>query len=90
MLQGRSDITYLWDIRVHPDYQGKGIGSALFGEVKAFSRARKCTSIKIETQNTNVIANKFYQAQGCILGGINRFVYPSDPEEVQLLWWYLL
>ncbi len=90
MLQGRSDITCLWDIRVHPDAQRKGIGKALFEQVKAFSHARNCVAIKIETQNTNVRANAFYRAQGCVLGGLNRFAYPDDLNEVQLLWWYIL
>ena len=30
MLEGRDDIAVLWDIRVQPEWRGKGIGSGLF------------------------------------------------------------
>jgi hypothetical protein len=41
----------------------------------------------IETQNTNVPACHFYTARGCELGAINRFAYPTLPNEIQLLWY---
>ena len=35
----------------------------------------------------NVAACRFYASLGCELGAINRFAYPSLPDEVQLLWY---
>ena len=87
MLGGRGDVAVLWDIRVAPDVRGTGIGSALFRMAGDWARARGCRWLKIETQNVNAAACRFYQKMGCTLGAIDRFAYPGLPGEVQLLWW---
>ncbi len=86
MLEGRRDHAVLWDIRVAPEARSQGVGSALFRAVEAWAVARSCRQLKIETQNINVPACRFYARQGCVLGAINRFAYPELPGEVQLLW----
>ena len=89
MLAGRDDIAVLWDIRVHPDHRRSGIGTALFAEVVKWSRQKSCKYLKIETQNINVPACRFYAKQGCRLGEINRFAYiePRVAHEVMLVWY---
>jgi ribosomal protein S18 acetylase RimI-like enzyme len=87
MLEGRDDLAVLWDIRVSPEMRGRGVGSALFEEAVKWSRARQCKLLKIETQNINVPACKFYLKMGCELGAINRYAYPDFPDEIQLLWY---
>jgi GNAT superfamily N-acetyltransferase len=87
MLGGRDDVAVLWDIRVAPDVRGAGIGPALFRAAGDWARARGCRWLKIETQNVNAAACRFYQKMGCTLGAIDRFAYPGVPGEVQLLWW---
>lgn len=87
MLEGRSDLAVLWDIRVSPRARGRGVGSALFRAVEAWAAARGGRQLKIETQNINVAACRFYARQGCVLGAINRFAYRELPNEVQLLWY---
>ena len=49
--------------------------------------ARRCRWLKIETQNVNAAACRFYRKMGCTLGAIDRFAYPDAPGEVRLLWW---
>jgi GNAT superfamily N-acetyltransferase len=90
MLGGRDDVAVLWDIRVSPRERGGGIGSALFWAAGDWARARGCRWLKIETQNVNVPACRFYQKMGCTLGAIDRFAYPDQPAEVRLLWWKAL
>jgi GNAT superfamily N-acetyltransferase len=90
MLGGRDDIAVLWDIRVLPRERVRGIGSALFLAAEDWAGARGCRWLKIETQNVNVPACRFYQKMGCTLGAIDRFAYPGLPAEVQLLWWKAL
>ena len=90
MLEGRRDLAVLWDIRVAPESRGRGVGSALFRAVEAWAAARGCRQLKIETQNINVPACRFYARQGCELGVINRFAYRELPDEVQLLWYKTL
>lgn len=87
MLEGRKDLAVLWDIRVDADWRGQGVGAALFREAERWARARGCEWLKIETQNVNVPACKFYVKQGCGLGAIHRFAYPDLPDEIQLLWY---
>ena len=90
MLEGRRDLAVLWDLRVAPDTRGQGVGSALFRAAEAWARARGCTQLKIETQNINVPACRFYAARGCMLGAANRSAYPGLPDEIQLLWYKTL
>jgi GNAT superfamily N-acetyltransferase len=87
MLERRADLAAIWDIRVAPDLRGRGLGSRLFGAAEAWARTQGCTQLKVETQNVNVPACRFYARRGCTLGGIHRFAYPLLPQEVQLLWY---
>jgi GNAT superfamily N-acetyltransferase len=90
LLAGRTDVAMLWDIRVAPAQRGTGVGSALFRAAEGWAGARGCGWLKIETQNVNAAACRFYRKLGCTLGGIDRFAYPGLPHEVQLLWWKAL
>jgi ribosomal protein S18 acetylase RimI-like enzyme len=88
MLSNRKDITVLWDIRVDPEYKSMGIGSKLFSYVIKWSKERNCKQIKIETQNNNIPACKFYAKQGAILAEINEYAYfGEDLDEVMLIWY---
>ena len=64
MLEGRRDLSVLWDIRVAPNARGKGIGSALFEKVEGWARAHSCRQLKVETQNINVPACGFLRDTG--------------------------
>jgi ribosomal protein S18 acetylase RimI-like enzyme len=85
-LRRRTDFAALWDLRIAPEYRGRGIGKQLFERGAAWARAKGCTSMKIETQDINVRACRFYRARGCRLGSIDRYAYQDFPDEVQLIW----
>lgn len=85
-LEGRDDITVLWDLRVHPDFRRQGIGKKLLASACEWAKKRNCTELKIETQSINVPACKFYQKQGCRLDSINRNAYKNFPNEIELMW----
>ena len=87
LLEGRGDLACLWDLRVAPDYRGKGVGKMLFEESIEWARRRNCGLFKVETQNTNVPACRFYERQKCELGAMNRFAYPESMNETQLVWY---
>jgi GNAT superfamily N-acetyltransferase len=89
MLDGRRDLSVLWDLRVRPDYRGVGI--ALFRHAAGWSREHGCLQMKVETQDTNLPACHFYQRMGCELGDIRRFGYAAVPEmkHETMLCWYL-
>ncbi len=86
ILEGRSDLSALWDIRVSPNFQRRGIGSQLFDHAITLSKNRNCKTMNIETQNNNISACHFYAKKGCHLKSINRFHYPYFPDETQLIW----
>ncbi len=87
MLEERRDLAVLWDLRVAPDARGRGAGAALVRAAEAWAAARGARRMKIETQNINVAACRFYAAQGYVVGAIHRFAYPDFPEEAQILWY---
>lgn len=86
ILGGRTDLAALWDIRVSPDARGQGVGSALFQAAEVWARTRGCRQLKVETQNINVPACRFYARQGCALCEVDREAYPDLSGEIQLIW----
>jgi GNAT superfamily N-acetyltransferase len=60
----RSDLAVLWDIRVQPERRGRGVGKALFYASVDWACRRGCRQLKVETQNVNVAACRFYASQG--------------------------
>ena len=86
MLEGRSDLALLWDIRVAPAARRRGVGSALFDAAVTWASSRGCLQLKVETQNINVAACRFYAQRGCVVRAVHRAAYPELPGEVQLLW----
>jgi len=87
MLDGRNDLAMLWDIRVAPEMRNHGVGSALLAVVEEWIVERGAKSLKVETQNINVPACRFYECRGFVLRAANEDAYPDFPEEIQLLWY---
>jgi len=90
MLEDRHDLAVLWDIRVCTDVRGRGIGTVLLRHSADWARQQGCAQLKIETQNVNVPACRFYASQGCQLGAIHRYGYAACPavaKEAMLLWY---
>jgi ribosomal protein S18 acetylase RimI-like enzyme len=87
----RQDLAVLWDIRVHPEYRGQGIGSQLFRYAVEWARGKGYGQLGMETDSSNVAACRFYAGQGCKLGAIHRFGYIGVPEVAHnaMLLWYL-
>jgi GNAT superfamily N-acetyltransferase len=90
MLEGRNDLAVLWDIRVAPPLRVQGVGRALFQAAEAWAHAHGCRELKVETQNVNVAACRFYAAMGCELRAVREHAYPSCPGEAQFLWYKAL
>ena len=87
MLEKRNDLAVLWDIRVSDKYKHQGIGQRLFDMAKEYAQKNGFRQLKVECQNTNPVAVKFYHKQGMVLHSINEYAYPDCPDEVQLLWY---
>jgi len=89
MLSGRDDLAVLWDIRVDDAYKHKGVGQALFDMAVNWSREQGLVQMKIECQNNNIPAIRFYHKQGAVLSAIDEYAYYNEPvyrHETQLIW----
>ena len=86
LLQDRPDCALLWDLRVAPDVRGQGIGSALLRAAEQKARQHGAGALRVETQQVNVPACRFYQRHGFRLERATRGVYADFPNEIQLLW----
>lgn len=54
----------LHDVAVHPDFRGRGIGSALFMEAEAVARKRGCCKLTLEVLEGNEGAKRLYHRLG--------------------------
>jgi len=83
---GQSDDALLWDLRVAPDMRHRGIGTALLRAAEQAAGRQGARMLRVETQQFNVAACRFYQRNGFTLEQVRRDAYPEHPDEVQLLW----
>jgi GNAT superfamily N-acetyltransferase len=81
-----ADAAILWDIRIRPDFRGRGIGAKLLALAEEHVRASGLRRMIAETQDINVGACRFYARAGYGLSGVNPSAYPQLPDEVQLIW----
>ena len=90
LVDGRDDLCLLWDLRVDDRYKQQGVGTSLLNMAVEWSRAKGYQQMKIECQNNNVQACKFYQKHGAVLGKIDEYAYYTEAaikHEVQLVWY---
>lgn len=85
LLEGRSDLAHIVDLRVEPVLRGHGIGRALMGRAESWARERGCCEIRVETQDINVAACRFYSACGFRFMEANPDAY-DGLDEIQLIW----
>lgn len=84
LLEGRDDLVHVFDFRVCPSRRSQGVGRALWSATEAWSATHGATELRVETQDVNVPACRFYRAMGCRLLRTDAHAYGND--EVQLIW----
>jgi GNAT superfamily N-acetyltransferase len=71
-------LTYVVDgarcevLTLHADVRGRGVGTALIGEVKRVATRAGCTRLWVITTNDNIDALRFYQRRGFRLAALHR------------------
>jgi ribosomal protein S18 acetylase RimI-like enzyme len=85
-LEESDDLAVLWDLRVNCERRRQGIARQLVDQAASWAKQRQCRMIKVETQNNNVAACRFYAACRFRVCGIQPGAYPEFPDEVMLLW----
>lgn len=54
---------YVEELAVHPDYQGRGLGTFVLDQLEHLARVRGCTHLVLEVAENNENALKFYRAR---------------------------
>ncbi|HEY3819130.1 MAG TPA: GNAT family N-acetyltransferase [Polyangiaceae bacterium] len=54
---------FVEELAVHPDYQGRGVGSFMLEQVEHLARVRGCTHLVLEVAENNDNALKFYRTR---------------------------
>jgi GNAT superfamily N-acetyltransferase len=90
MLNGRDDLCILWDFRVEDEYKRCGVGTRLFQMATTWAKNMGIRQMKIECQNNNLPAVRFYHKSGAVLGAFDEYFYYNDEDsrqEVALIWY---
>lgn len=85
---------YVWieEIDVSSSYRRQGIGHALIEKAKAYATDHHLAGLALESQDTNVIAARFYHQEGFKINGINTAFYRHMGKPYQdeiAVFWYL-
>jgi ribosomal protein S18 acetylase RimI-like enzyme len=54
---------FVEELAVHPDFQGRGLGSFVMDQLEHLARVRGCTHLVLEVAENNARAFKFYRAR---------------------------
>lgn len=57
-------LGYLQRLAIHPDVQGRGFGTALVGDCLHWCHRRRCTTVLVNTQESNTRALSLYEHLG--------------------------
>jgi ribosomal protein S18 acetylase RimI-like enzyme len=71
-------------MRVHPDYQGRGLGQIILSELEARARAQGYTTLHLDTSPAQVAARRLYEKNGfypvgrTIINGLEVILYEKS------------
>lgn len=74
-------VALLDELYVEPDLRGRGIGSAIVGELLAISRQKGVDLVEINVDEGDVDARRFYERHG---------FSPTDPGSTERAYYYAL
>jgi GNAT superfamily N-acetyltransferase len=86
ILEGRSDLDAVSDVRVWPNYRKRGVATVLLRSAASQSLSAGIKYLKVETQNTNVSACRLYSSTEFRLVAANPNAYRGESREWQLTW----
>jgi ribosomal protein S18 acetylase RimI-like enzyme len=76
---------FVEELAVHPDYQGRGVGSFMLEQVEHMARVRGCTHLVLEVAENNDNALKFYRTRSFYKLDAAIFLAKKVPTEAELL-----
>ena len=82
---------FIEDLDVKRVFRRQGVGTALMERAKRWARERGLGGLALETQDTNLIACRFYQKCGLEIGAVNTMLYKNMPapacEDIAIFWY---
>ncbi|MCD8241315.1 MAG: ribosomal protein S18-alanine N-acetyltransferase [Lachnospiraceae bacterium] len=80
------DEADILDIAVAENCRGRGIGTAILGELLARGRARKAQAFTLEVRVSNHAAIHIYEKLGFVSEGLRKDFYEKPREDAVILW----
>lgn len=88
--QDWNGYAFLEDICVAQSARGQGVGTALIQKAREWAESRKLSGLALETQDTNLLACRFYRSKDFQIGGVNTLFYRNFHNPEIAVFWYLL
>ncbi len=82
---------FVEDLEVRKNARGKGLGSALLLRADTWAREQGLCGVMLETQDSNLLACRFYAKNGFRLGGVDTYLYRNFDEPYRserAVFWY--
>ncbi len=76
---------FVEELAVHPDYQGRGVGSFIMEQLQHLARTRGCTHLVLEVAENNESALAFYRSRNFYKLDAAIFLAQKVPGEPDLL-----
>jgi ribosomal protein S18 acetylase RimI-like enzyme len=76
---------FVEELAVHPDYQGRGVGTFMLEQVEHMARVRGCTHLVLEVAENNENALKFYRTRSFYKLDAAIFLAKKVSNEAELL-----
>lgn len=81
-------FAYIENIAVRKSFRKSGIGHLLLEVAETWAQDRSLIGLSLEAQNDNVIAGRFYEKEGFVLGGADTLKQQANPNIDITLYWY--
>ena len=84
-----NDYCFIEDVAVKRVMRGKGVGRKLLEVAEEWAKGRGLNGFMLETQDTNLIACRFYMKNNFVLGGVDHMVYSNfeGNKDIALIWY---
>jgi [ribosomal protein S18]-alanine N-acetyltransferase len=80
------DEGHITNIAIHPDFRGRGIGSATLENIIARAKDEEITRMTLEVRKGNFIAQALYKKYGFEAAGLRKGYYADNNEDALIMW----
>lgn len=78
---------HITNVAVRPQWQHRGAGTYLMGQMMAFAAAEGITAMTLEVRRSNEIAQALYGKLGFVVEGVRPKYYEDNGEDALLMWY---